>query len=94
MVRQQLKGNDVQQALQAVDRLGNTDRLGTGRDAVVTLVANDDRLSLARGNLGERRLHLGEEGVTGHDDDYRHVFVNERERAVLKFTSKDTWQMH
>jgi hypothetical protein len=42
-VGNELKGNDVQKALEAVDGLGNFDLLGLrGRELVVVRIANDD----------------------------------------------------
>lgn len=94
VVAEQLHRDDVQYALQAVDGLGHPDGLATGRDAIVTLVAHDDRLSFAGSDLGERGLHLGVQRVSGHDDDHGHVLVDQREGSVLEFTGENTLRMH
>lgn len=90
MVTQQLERDDVEDTLQAVDGTGDGDRLVLLLLDRVVLAADDDRLSLAGGDLGEGRLDLGVERVTRHDDDNRHVLVDQGERAVLKFTGEDT----
>lgn len=92
MVAQQLQGNDVQQSLQAVNRLRHSDRLRVGGDVLVILVAENDGLGLARGDLRESVLDLGVERVLGHDDEHGHVLVNQGKRAVLEFTGKDSWR--
>jgi len=91
VVAQNLKRDDVQQTLQTIYSLGNPDRLGTRRDAIVALIAQNDGLGLPRSDLRERRLDLGIQRVLGHDDDNRHVLVNQRERAMLELASEDTY---
>jgi hypothetical protein len=46
-------------------------------------------LTLSSGDLSKRRLDLGVERVSSHDEDDRHVLIDERERSVLELTSKD-----
>ena len=58
------------------------------------LVANDDRLRLARGDLRVRGLHLGVERVLRHHDDYGHVLIDERERPVLELAGEDALGVH
>lgn len=94
VVAEQLQRDDVQQALQAVDGLRHADGFDVGRDSVVILVADDDGLRLARGDLRECGLHLGEIRVTGHDDDDGHVLVDEGKGTVLQFAGQDTLRMH
>lgn len=94
VIGEQLQRDDVQQALQAVDGLGHADRLAALGNAPVVLVADDDWLCLARGDLRVRGLHLGVERVLCHDDDNGHVLVNERKGAVLQLAGKDTLGVH
>jgi hypothetical protein len=89
VVTEQLQGYNVEQTLKAVDGLRHADSLNILRDTLITLIAYDDGLGLARGNLGERRLDLGVESVTCHNDDHRHVLVDKRERSVFQLPSKD-----
>jgi len=90
VVAQNLKRDDVQQPLQAINSLGNADRLGTQRDTIVALIAQNDGLGLPGSDLRERRLDLGIQRVLGHDDNDGHVFVNQRKRSVLELASEDT----
>jgi hypothetical protein len=90
MVAEQLQRDNVEQTLEAVDRLRHSDLLNILRDTLITLIAYDDGLSLARSNLGERRLDLGVEGVTCHHNDHRHVLVDKRKRTVFQLPSEDT----
>ena len=91
MVAKQLQRDDVQDPLKAVDSAGDYNLAPASLlEHRVVIAADDDWLALAGGDLREGRLDLGVERVAGHDDDYRHVLVDERERAVLKFTSEDT----
>lgn len=46
-------------------------------------------LTLSSGDLSKRRLDLGVERVSSHDEDDRHVLIDERERSVLELTSED-----
>jgi len=59
MITEQLQGDDIDQALEAVDSLWHADRLDILRDSLVTFVANHDGLCLAGGYLGEGGLDLG-----------------------------------
>ena len=51
VVTQELQGNDIQEPLQNIDSPGHTDGLNTLLDAVITVVANDDGLGFASGDL-------------------------------------------
>ena len=51
-------------------------------------------LTLSSGNLSKGRLDLGIKRVSGHDEDDRHVLVDEREGSVLEFTSEDLGYQH
>ena len=46
-------------------------------------------LTLSSGDLSKRRLDLGVERVSSHDEDDRHVLVDKREGSVLELTSED-----
>ena len=46
-------------------------------------------MTLSSGDLSKRRLDLGIERVSSHDEDDGHVLVDKRERSVLELTSKD-----
>jgi len=46
-------------------------------------------LTLSSGDLSKRRLDLGVERVSSHDEDDRHVLVDKREWSVLELTSED-----
>lgn len=94
MVAQQLQRDDVQQSLETIDSLGNPDRLGFFRNALVAVIAQNDGLRLACGDLGEGGLDLGVERVLGHDNDDGHVLVDESEGTVLELSSKDTLRVH
>lgn len=84
VITQQLERDDVQDTLQHITRLGHADRLRVLRHRLVVLIADDDRLRLARRDLRERALHLRVQRIARHDDDHGHVLVDERERAVLQ----------
>ncbi len=90
VVAKQLQGDNVEQALKAVNSLRHADSLNILRDTLIALIAYDDGLGLARGNLGERRLDLGVERVTCHNNDHRHVLVDKCKRTVFQLPSKDT----
>jgi len=85
-----LERNDVEETLQTVDRLWYSDRRGTAGNAVVVLVAEDNGASLASSDLRKGRLHFWIERILSHDDDDRHVLVNQGERAVLELAGQDT----
>jgi hypothetical protein len=93
MVAQQLQRDDVQQPLQAVDRLGTRivfapagmpsspslhSTIGCALRAVICAKANCTL--------------FGVERVLRHDDDDGHVLVDERERAVLQLAGEDTYE--
>ena len=91
MVAKQLQWDDIQDPLKAVDSARNYNLAPASLlERRVVIAADDDWLPLAGGNLGEGRLDLGVERIAGHNDDYWHVLVDERERTVLEFTSEDT----
>jgi len=91
VVAKELQGDDVEQSLQTVDGLWNTDRLRVLQEfRVVVVVANDHRSCLPRSDLRERGFDFGEQRISGHNDDDWHVLINQRERAVLEFSGKDT----
>ena len=90
VVTEQLEGDNVEQTLEAVDALGHAYLLNILRDTLITLIAYDDGLGLARGNLREGRLDLGVERVTCHHNDHRHVLVDKRKRTVFQLSSEDT----
>lgn len=46
-------------------------------------------LTLSSGDLSKRRLDLGVERVSSHDEDDGHVLIDKRERSVLELTSED-----
>lgn len=90
VVAQELEGNNVQQALETVDGSGNADGLDALGDTLITLIAENDGLGLAGGDLGKGGLDLGVERVLGHDDDDGHVLINEGKGTMLQLSSKDT----
>ena len=92
MIAEQLQGDDVEQTLEAVDRLRHADSLDILCNTIIALVAYDDGMRLAGRNLGEGGLDLRIERVTCHDDDHGHVLIDKRERAVLQLPGEDTWQ--
>lgn len=94
MVTEQLEWDDVENTLEAVDGLWDTNRLRLLRHGRVIFIADDDRLRLACGNLGKGILHLRVKRVTRHDDNHRHVLINECEWAVLELSGKDTLGVH
>ena len=94
VVTQELQRDDVQEPLQSIDSLGYTDCLHTLLDAIITVVANDDGLGFASGDLCKGRLNLGVQRILRHDDDHGHVFVNQGQRTVLQFTREDALRVH
>jgi hypothetical protein len=92
MVRKNLQGDNIQQSLQAIDSFRDTDRLAVGRNGIITLITEDDRLRLARGDLSIRGLYFRVKRILSHDNYDGHVLINKGERAVLQFASKDTYQ--
>jgi hypothetical protein len=46
-------------------------------------------LTLSSGDLSKRRLDLGVERVSSHDEDDGHVLIDKREGSVLELTSED-----
>ena len=59
MVTQELEGYDVEQTLQTVHSLWHANSLCISWDAVVTLIAEDNRLCFAGSDLGKCRLNFG-----------------------------------
>lgn len=59
MITEQLQGDDIEQALEAVDCLWHADLLDILRDSLVTFIAYHDGLCLAGGNLSKGGLDLG-----------------------------------
>lgn len=90
IIAQQLGRDDVQQALQSVDSLGNTDCLDTLGNCLIAIIADDNGLRLAGSDLSEGGLDLGAEEVKGHDDYNGYVFVDQGEGSVIHFTSEYT----
>ena len=90
MVAEQLERNDVQQALKAVNSPRQADGLRALRDAFVSLITDDDGLGFASRDLRKRGLHLGIEGILGHDDDDGHILVHQCKWSVLELTRKNT----
>jgi hypothetical protein len=56
VIAQDLQRDNIQNTLQTVYNIGDTDGFSCERDRVVIVVADDDGLGLAGGNLGESRL--------------------------------------
>ena len=91
MVAQELQGDDVEQSLQTVNCPGNADRLDVLQELrIVVVVANDHWSCLSRGDLRKRGFNFGEERIPGHNNDDRHVLVDQRKGAVLEFSGKNT----
>lgn len=59
VITEQLQRDDVQQALHTVDGLGNTNGLRACGYAFVSLIAQNDGLAIASGNLCEGGLNFG-----------------------------------
>lgn len=76
VVRQELERDDGQETLETVNGLGNTDGLGLGVDGIITLVADDDGLTLAGSDLLQSRADLGVQRVAGHNQNDGHVLIN------------------
>ena len=97
VVAEELEGNDVENALETVDSPGYDDRLvlpaivfvSAVIDSWVILAADDDGGTLSSGDLGQGVLNLGVQRVARHDNDYRHVLVNQRQRAVLQLAGEN-----
>ena len=90
MVAEKLQGDNVEQTLEAVDALRHADLLNILRDTLITFIADDDGLGLARSDLGEGRLDLGIERVTCHHNDHRHVLIDKRKGSVFQLSGEDT----
>lgn len=94
VVTEELQRNDVQEPLHNIDSLGYTDGLDTLLDAIITIVADNDGMGFASGDLCKGRLNLGVQRILRHDDDHRHVFVNQGQWTVLQFTREDALRVH
>jgi hypothetical protein len=100
MVAQELEGNDVKDALEAVDSGRDEDGLVAAAgvlvcaatDGRIVAIADNDGSALTSGDLGECRLNFWIEGIASHDEDDGHVFIDESQRTVLEFTSEDTYE--
>ena len=92
MVREDLQGDDIQQSLQAIDGFRDADRLAVGRNSGISLTAQDDRLRFPGSDLSISGLYFRIKRILSHDNYDGHVFIDQGERAMLEFPSKDTYQ--
>jgi len=94
MVAKELERNDVKETLKSIHGLGNADSGRVRGDALITVITKNDRPSLTSSDLSECRLNLGVQGILCHDDNDRHVLINERKRTMFEFASKNTLRVH
>ncbi len=80
--------------MQAVHGARHADRLRVLREVSVALAADDDRCALRAVICDSALFHLRVQRVARHDDDHRHVLVDERERAVLELAGEDALRVH
>jgi hypothetical protein len=91
MIRKKLEWYDVDNALQAVHTLRNTDGLVLHGNAVVTFIADDNWLSMTGCDLSKSILHLGVQGILCHNYYDGQALIDESKRPVLKFPSENTF---
>ena len=94
VVAEKLKRDDIEQPLQTINRFGDSDRLAARWDTVVVLVADNNRLGFTSGDLRKGGLDLGVQGVLGHDDDHRHILIDQGKRTMFEFSSKNAFGVH
>jgi hypothetical protein len=90
VVAEELKGNDVKEALKRINGLGDAKSSGISGDTLVAFVTQNNGARLASGDLSKGGLNLGVQRILSHDDNDGHVLVDEGEGAMLEFTGKDT----
>lgn len=96
MVAQELQGNDVQNALQAVDSLRDDDEAAVLDCSLVSilLVADDYRAAASSSDLLKSVHNLGKEGIARHYQQDWHAFINEGKRPVLELSGEDAFAVH
>lgn len=102
VVAEELERDNVEDTLETIDssRYDNCLVLSTlvlvhaVLDSRVVLAADDDGSAFSGRDLGEGILDLGVERVTGHDNDDRHILINQRQRSVLELASENTFRVH
>jgi len=78
--------------LQAIDSFRDADRLAIGWNGFISLIAQDDGLRFSGSDLSISGLHFRVQRILCHDDYNGHVLIDQGERAMLEFASKDTYQ--
>lgn len=91
MIREKLKRYDVDNALEAVYTLRDTNSLVLHGNAVVTFIADDNWLPMSGSDLGKRVLYLGVQGILSHNDYDREALIYKSERSMLKFPSENAF---
>ena len=90
-----LKGNDGEDALETVDRLGYLERLlAEAVHLLVVLVADDERLAAARRHLLIGVETLGLDRIVHDDHHDGHGVVDHGERAVLELAGQNALRVH
>lgn len=85
VVAEQLHGDDGQEALQTVDGLRHSQdprRVGR-RQPSVAFIRDHNRGAFTRRHLLQSRLDLGVKRILRHDQNDRHIFVNQSQRSMF-----------
>lgn len=90
MEGQELQGDDTEDALQTVHSMWQLNGLvGILTDVGVILATKDDRPARSGCDLLQSVLALAVTGVSHDDHDHRHLFVYQRQGAVLELSSQN-----
>jgi hypothetical protein len=92
MVRKDLQWDNIQQPLQAIDGFRDADRLAVRWNSFISLAAQDDRLRFSGSDLSISGLDFRIKRILSHDNYDGHVLIDQGERAMFEFSSKDAYQ--
>ena len=95
MIRQQLHGNNSQNALQNVNGLRNLNGVfGPLHGFVITLFANQDGTTFSGRHLLQGVHALVVDSISHHDQDDWHGRVHQSQRSMFQFSGLDSFRMH